>query len=62
MGKASEIANHKPQDSTVNIGRIRSNQVTNPSTISRRVQWFIGLMIFSDEGCLRAIGTTPSKS
>jgi hypothetical protein len=28
--KASEIAHHKPQHSTVNIGRIHSNQVTNP--------------------------------
>jgi hypothetical protein len=62
--KASEIAHHKPQDSTVNvnIGQIRSNQVTNPSTISRRVRWFIGLMVYSDEGCLTAIGTSPCKS
>ena len=60
--KASEIAHHKPQHSTVNIGRIRSNQVTNPSTISRRVRWFMGLMVYSDVGCLTAIGTTPCKS
>jgi hypothetical protein len=60
--KASEIAHHKPQDSTVNIGRIRSNEVTNPSTISRRVRWFMGLMVYSDEGCLTAISTTPCKS
>jgi hypothetical protein len=60
--KASEIAHHKPQDSTVNIGRIRSNQVPNPSTISPRVRWFIGLMVSSDEGCLTAIGTIRCKS
>jgi hypothetical protein len=60
--EASEIAHHKPQESTVNIGRIRSNEVTNPSTISRRVQWFMGLMIYSDVGCLTAIRTTPCKS
>jgi hypothetical protein len=62
--KSSEITHHKhkPQDSTVNIGRICSNEVTNPSTISRRVRWFMGLMIYSDVGCLTAIGTTPCKS
>jgi transposase len=38
MVKASEIAHHKPQHRTINIGQIRSNQVTNPSTISRRVR------------------------
>jgi hypothetical protein len=39
--KASEIAHHKPQHSTVNIGRIRSNQVTNQSTISHWVRWLM---------------------
>jgi hypothetical protein len=60
--KASEIAHHKPQDSTVNIGRIRSNQVTNPSTISQWVRWSMGSMVYSNVGCLTAIGTTPCKS
>jgi hypothetical protein len=57
MVKASEIeiAHHKPQHSTVNIdiGRIRSNQVTIPSTISQWVRWSMGFMIYSDEAALQ---------
>jgi hypothetical protein len=54
---AREIARHKPRHSTVNIGRNCSNQVTNPSTISGWVRWFMGFMVYSDVGCLTAIGT-----
>jgi hypothetical protein len=60
--KASEITHHKPQHSTVSIGRIRSNQVTNPSTISQWVRWLMGSMVYSDEGRVTAIGTTLCKS
>jgi hypothetical protein len=35
MVKASEITHNKLPHSIVNIGRIRSNQLTNPSTISQ---------------------------
>jgi hypothetical protein len=44
------------------IGRIRSIQLTNRSTISRWVRWLMGLMVYSDEGFWTAIGTTPCKS
>jgi hypothetical protein len=52
----------KPQDSTVNIGQICSNQVTNPSTISQWVRWLMGSMFYSDEELISAIGCTPCKS
>jgi hypothetical protein len=60
--EASEIAHHKPRHSTVNIGRIRSNQIANPSTISWWVRWFMGLIVYSDEGRVTVIGTTTCKS
>jgi hypothetical protein len=43
--KASKIAHHKPQHSTVDIGRICSNQFTNPSAISQWVRWLMGFMV-----------------
>jgi hypothetical protein len=44
-----KISNHIARRSTINTGRIRSNQVRQSSTISQWVRWLIGLMVFSDE-------------
>ena len=60
--KSHEISNHITRHSAVNIGRIRSMELTNRSTIFRWVRWLMGLMVYSDEGFRTAIGTTPCKS
>ena len=60
--KSHEISNHITRHSAVNIGRIRSIQLTNRLTIFRWVRWLMGLMVYSDEGFWTAIGTTPCKS
>jgi hypothetical protein len=60
--KSHEISNHITRHSAVNIGRIRSIELTNRSTIFRWVRWLMGLMVYSDEGFRTAIGTTPCKS
>jgi hypothetical protein len=44
-----KISNHIDRHSTINSGRIRSNQVTQSSTISQRVRWSMGSMFYSDE-------------
>jgi hypothetical protein len=42
------ISNHIDRHSTINTGRIRSNQITQSSTISERVRWSMGLMFYSN--------------
>jgi hypothetical protein len=44
--KSHEISNHITRHSAVNIGRIRSIQLTNRSTIFRWVRWLMGLMVY----------------
>jgi hypothetical protein len=60
--KSHEISNHITRHSAVNIGQIRSIQVTNCLTISWWVRWLMGLIVYSDKGFSAAIGTTPCKS
>jgi hypothetical protein len=65
MVKASnclKISNHIARHSTINTGRIRSNQVTQSLTISQWVRWLIGLMVYSDDVFITAIGCTLCKS
>ena len=44
-----KISNHIARHNTINTGRIRSNQVRHSSTISQRVRWSMGLMVYSDD-------------
>jgi hypothetical protein len=47
--RLKKISNHIARHSTINTGRIRSNQVRQSSTISQWVRWLIGLMVYSDD-------------
>jgi hypothetical protein len=44
-----KISNHIDRHSTINTGRIRSNQVRQSSTISQWVRWSMGSIVFSDD-------------